>query len=242
MKIQRMLPVLVMATGFLSAQIASDQASNYGTWTDASNAGSGFQAWEFASSDGGHFLGSAVTQGLNNGPLDTSGQSFGMWATGFSTATRSLVSPLNVGEAFSFSIAYQFDNGNRGFNLNSGATQIFNFNINDAGYTWTGGGSEAPTPWTGIRENGVLIHFDFTRTALGYDFNISSAQDANLDVASSIIDPTAVDRFQFYVSGAGGGPGGDYFFNNLQIIPEPGTALLLLGGVGVLAFLKRRRG
>ncbi|MDF3127876.1 hypothetical protein P0Y35_01575 [Kiritimatiellaeota bacterium B1221] len=234
------LLVSVLFSTALWASPASDNAGNYSSWANGDNQGSGFQAWQLSATDGGSFLGAASLQGSNNSPLDTSGQSFGLWATNFSTAYRNFDNPLQIGEVLDFSFAYQFDNGNKGFNLLSSDTQVFNFNLNNAGYTWTDGGSAVTTPWSGVRENGVLISFAITGTATGFDYSISSAQDANLNTSGSIISG-AVDEVGFYVSGAGGGTGGDLYFNNLQIIPEPDIALLFLSGMGVIYLIRRRQ-
>ncbi len=224
----------------VAAIIAHDDASNYAAWTNGTNSGTGFGAWVLNNSDGGNFLGPASAQGTNNAPLDTGGQSFGLFATGFSTATRELSAPLELGQSLNFSIAFQFDNGQRGFNLRFAGDQLFNFNINDGGYTWDGTGFAPVTPWIGVRENGVLVHFEFTRVGGSMEYTISSDQDANLNTTGSFIAPSGINNFEFYVSGAGGGTGGDFYFNHLEVIPEPSSTLLLVSGFALLASRRSR--
>ena len=239
--IKILIATFVYTLGISHAQIASDNAGNYTTWTNGSNEGFGFGDWVLNSDAGGHFLGNADEQGPNNTPLDTSGQSFGIFADNFSVAVRPFNTDLQVGDVLNFSIAYQFDNGNKGFNLQTdNGTNVFNFNVNDAGYTWAGGGSSSTTPWDNVRENGVLIDFSFSRTATGIDYTFFSDQDATLSQSGNFTTADPVGQLEFYVSGAGGGPGGNLYFNNLQVIPEPATLLLLLGGLGVIAAYRRK--
>ena len=240
------------------ALIASDNATNYsGGWTNGANGGTGFGVWSLPGSAGtggsggfnGNFIGSA--SGLPNySSLYTGGVAFSIYAGGgtpdaaFQDALRPFSTTMSVGDTFTHSIAFSFDNGNKGFDLYSGTGgtgQVFNFNINSTGYSWTGGGSAAMTPYTPNRTNGVVINFSFTLTPTGFNYTIGSAQDAGLTQAGSVA-AAGIGSVKYYISGAGGGDPGNLYFNNLSVVPEPSTyALLALSAAGLAGYAARRR-
>ena len=239
------LVAAAFAVGSSNAQIiAQDIASNYttATWTNGANLGSGWSApWVITSNDGGTLIGTSANNGAtNSAPLNTSGVSFGLFGTDFVNAGRAFPS-LSAGQQFSLGLSFQWDNGNRGINLLSGGSQVFNFNINTSGYTWTGGGVAASTSWVGLRENGVFMTLTFTATTNGFNYAFSSPQAASINNQSGSVTSGALSGFQAYVSGAGG-DGGNMYINNLQVVPEPTTyALLTLGALGMSGYAARRR-
>jgi hypothetical protein len=195
-----------------------DVASNYavGEWIDGSNKGNGFNSWDLDIVSGGNFVGTASVHGANAAPLDTGGKSFGLYnddSTGVARAIRGF-NWGSPGSTFSTQIAYQFDNGNRGFKVTAGGSEVFNLNINSGGYSWTGGGSAATTPWVGIREFGVLITITISITPTGLNYSFASAQSSIGGVSGSIVCPQP-NGLEWYVTGAGGGTGGDFYFNSL---------------------------
>jgi hypothetical protein len=216
------------------AVIASDNASatNYpaGNWAAGSNGGTGFGQWSLPGSAGnggfnGTFIGTAA--GLENySELYSSDVAFSIYAGGeaaFQDALRPFTTALTTGQTLSFSIGFSFDNGNKGFALNSGgngSNEVFFFNINDTGYTWGGNGSAPMTAFAGVRENGVVINFTFTRTSTGFSYTINSSQDAEL-TQSGDVTAAGIGSLKFYISGAGGGDPGNLYFNNLQIVGTP---------------------
>lgn len=237
------------------ALIASDNAgvANYpgGAWAAGSNGGSGFSAWSLPGSAGtggfaGNFIGPAA--GLPNySSLYTGGVAFSIYAGGaanaFQDARRPFSTGMSIGDIFTHSIGFSFDNGNKGFDLASntdGTGNVFNFNINNTGYSWSGGGSAPMTSFPGLRENGVVINFSFTLTPTGFNYTIGSAQDAGL-TASGSVAAAGIGSVKYYISDAGGGDPGNLYFNNLSVVPEPSTyALLALSAVGIAGYAARR--
>jgi hypothetical protein len=206
---------------------ASDNASNYsGGWTNGANGGTGFGPWSLPGGTGGAggfngaIIGAATNTLSNYAPLYTGGVAFSIYAGGsgsaFQDADRNLERPLAVGETLTHSFGIAFDNGNKGFDLYDGTNQVFNFNVNSSGYSWTGGNTAPPTPYPTNREFGAVINFSFTRTTNGFTYAISSPQDSNLTRNGSLTNG-GIDRLKYYISGAGGGDPGNIYFNNFQV-------------------------
>lgn len=254
--------VLVTFSIWSQAQTTfTDRASNYGGagqpgFTNGANAGNGFNAWTIASGTvstngyAGNFVGSPGNAGslTNFTALYTGGQAFSIYAGGdsgaFTDAGRVFTSSLAVGDIFRHSMGFSFDNGNKGFDLRSGGNGVFNFNISGGRYDFPGVGTNglAMTSW-GVREQGVVINFAFTRTSTGFDYAINSLQDTALNVTGSVA-AGGLDGIKYYISGAGDGDGGNLWFNNLEIqqIPEPSSfSLLALGATGLFALLRLRK-
>jgi hypothetical protein len=210
---------------------ASDNAGNYsGGWTNGANGGFGFAAWQLTGAAGstngfnGAFIGNVPAP--NYAPMATASNAFSIYAGGdggaYQDAVRGFSNPMTVGQTLTHSLGITFDNGNKGFALFDGATEVFFFNVNNTGYSWSGGGSNASTPWE-ARSNGVVINFSATRTSSGFNYAISSAQDATLTKTGSIT-AAGITSLKYYISDAGGGDLGNLYFNNFEIAgPAPST-------------------
>lgn len=250
------LSLPLFATASLFALTASDNAANYASWTDGSNLGSGFAPWSLNdNNDGstvfaGHFLGDS-TAGAGN--INTGGNAFGMYANpgpAFSTAIRSFGSALTTNDQFSFQMALNNDNGNKGFNLRTGGDSIFNFNVGS-------GGSVASANATLIAGSGLgydyggsdavinVVLLITSATSLDYEIARSSSQGFQGTLFSGSVTGIAgsIDNFEFYVSGTEGGDVNNLYFNNLEVsvVPEPGTYALLAGCMAMLWIALRRR-
>ena len=214
----------------LRAATGSDNAGNYSIgWNNGDNGGTGFGPWTLVQVNGGWYLGDPSSRASNLSTLVTAGNTFGLWssdvvalATRYAKATRAFSTPLVTNDRFKISLGYQWDNGARGFNLLNGTSEVFNFNINSGGMSWTGGGSYGAIPWEGKRANGIQVDLSIIKTATGFRFAITSPQDNNLNGAGSVVAAGATG-FDVYVSGAGGGSGAsDFNFNNLVLDSVPG--------------------
>jgi len=204
-------------------------------WSNGSNGGNGFSSWSFQLGGGQHLIGDATINAATNASgLNTGGSSFALLGSGggFQEATRSFSTPLVVGDAFTFGFSFQWDGQNRGFDILSGATVVFNMNITSAGYVWTGGGSAPTTPWPGVREFGVLVDASFTVTPSGLTYVFSSLQDTNLNVTGTVATASAITGFKFYNSESG--PGARLHFNKLAVIPSTTPFLSVSGPTNVL--------
>jgi hypothetical protein len=255
--VTHILLLLALSSSMAHAQVAADNASNYGgSWTNGSNQGSGFLAWALSNNNGGavfagNFLGSS-TDGAGN--INTGGNAFGLFANpgaAFSNADRGLASALVTGSSFSFDLALNFDNGNKGFNLYAGTQgQIFNFNVGNGGSVSSANGAVISAgSGTGYNYGGSDAVLDFTLTMLSatsFSYDISRVSGSGFQgtlFSGSVSGLTQdISGFRFYVSGTGDGSAqNNLYFNYLSVIPEPSSQALLGAGLLALFTLARHR-
>ena len=237
-------------------QIAFDTAGNYGgTWTNGSNGGTGFTPWDLSQNNNdnttnfaGYFLGNSTD---GSGDINTGGLAFGVYAnpgTAFANANRGFAQgDLLTGQTFSLQMAVNFRNGNKGLNLYSGTTQLFNFNIGGDAYTYMVGTAGSQNLAFAYQPDSVFT-LSFTRTT-GTMFDISIVRMSNAGGTETFLSQSfdlgaSVNNFRLYNSGTGSGvSANNLYFNNLQIIPEPSTYSLFAGPalLGAFMFIRRRR-
>jgi len=252
------LLLLALSSSMAQAQVAADNASNYGgSWTNGSNQGSGFLPWALSNNDGGgvapfagNFIGNS-TAGAGN--INTGGNAFGLYAhpgAAFSNADRALAVALVTGSSFSFDLALNFDNGNKGFNLFAGAQgEIFNFNVGNGGAVSSANATLTPGSGAGYNYGGSDAVLDFTLTMLSatsFSYDISRASGSGFQgtlFSGSVSGLTEnISGFRFYVAGTDDGAAqNNLYFNNLSVIPEPSSQVLLGAGLLTLFILARRR-
>lgn len=194
-------------------------------------------------SENGTFLGGAA----NGSNINTTGSfgtvSWSLYANSGQTASRfyDFSSILTTGQ----SVSLAMDNGSIdtggtvGFSLqNSGGTNRFeyyyiggdsvnSYKINDAG------GQENVTPNVGFTSTGLVL--SFTQLAAdSYSFSINGNPITNTGLSITASDISRIRLFNFNAGG-----GNDAHFNSLAVVPEPSAALL--GGLGAIILLRRRR-
>lgn len=252
--------VLAMAFS-LNANAAVDlgtdnaSASAYSAgWTNGSDGfitGEGaFGQWFLGGAsapNSGFVISNVTTLGTPSTALNSSGVSFGMFAStnapSYVNAYRFLdPSGLGSGQTFSIQMAVNFRNGNKGFDLRGdtvGDPTIFNFNIGSDDYVVnnaaTGNGSIGSS-----YSDDTLFTLAFTQVDLtGGTWSITRSggvSDFNTGTYSGV-----ARSFKLYVGGTDNLDGQNYLFvNNLETVPEPSTYALLVGA-GLAGWLYRRR-
>lgn len=221
--------LLSMTSGTQAASLAADSAADAaygGGWTNGINGGFGFGAWQLTvGGQGGHFTASSAgNAGGGSGDIDTSGRSWGMWATnGVTEAVRSLA---GGGLGTDQVLRVAFDNGW----INSGRSVGFAVQNSAGGNLWefyfTGGESyyrmhqaygQSVTP-IAFSGDGLSIEFDLAGPT-SYLARIRTASGTACDFEGNLISQgdSAISRLRFWNYEAGAGSDCDLFVNSLSV-------------------------
>ena len=244
---------IALSSGAFAQTNAFDFGANYNGvgepgWTNGANAGFGFGAWTINAIPGTGFAGGFIGNPSDAGISGMSVESFGLFAnpagSGASVnASRSLNSALQVGETFSFQWGINWDgnngiDGNKGFNLLVGGTQVVNVN--------NGGSGD-------IQFNSVSTGLGFGTQVMTWSFNytnattlsvIGTARNGGASFTTNVTVGGGVSSFQLYAAQLSNDNGTlrQPYFNDFAVVPEPSTyALLALSAAGLGAHLIRRR-
>lgn len=236
----------------LASTPGSDNAGNYTSWNNGSNQGTGFGAWDLSSNNNnnttefaGYFLGSS-TDGTGN--LNTAGQSFGMYAnpgSAFSNAARSLTGgALALGQNFSITLGVNFRNGNKGIDLLSGASTVFNFNVGADQYFVNGQGLAIAYQPDSVFTLSLTPTSATTLLVLVTRSSSAGGTEVAFSNTVTVTGGDAIDGFKLYVSGTeNGSSANNLYFNSISVgaIPEPATFAWIAAGLGGMLVLRRRR-
>ena len=232
------LSFALLSCNATAATLGTDNGGNYGgNWISSTNFGTGFGNWDLWTTGtddnnvAGHFI--------------SSGQ-FGMYANGSTSSRTSQANAqrlfdggaLTAGQSFLIELGVDFRNGFKGIDLFSGAFQnVWNFNVGDERYS-PGGAALSITVAPYVANSVFSIRANQLTSST---FEVLVSRGGSNLYTSTAIDG-AVNGFKLYIGvTTGGGDANNLLANNLQIIPEPSTPLLMGLGLAGLAVLRLRR-
>lgn len=239
---------MLAGTSINAATLASDVGDNYNDitdpWVTGSNLGTGFGDWGFFDGAGsfyqlqpGSFLGSTADLGGNGFAL----------VDGNGGALRGLMGELSDGQTFSVDMAGNFRSGFKGISLRNeaGNSDIMSLTISGDDYQFDGanisGLAGASGDW-GYNANTVL-NLAVTRDGADLDVLVTRSGGTTASFSTTVAGggDAGFDQFSIFSSLAGPLDENAIIFNNLNVVPEPGTVTLLFGALGILAIRKQRR-
>lgn len=208
-----------------------DEGSFYsGSWNDGDNEGSGFGPWVFNHSsdtnEPAYFAGVFIGDPANSGISGMDQQSFGFYANPANSGanaevTRTLNSPMMIGDTFVFQLGLNFDSGtdgsNRGFNLFAGGNELLNINQGN-GAAITVNGSNMFTNY-GTQAMTISIEYQADGIVRVYGTGRDGVETFDSQI---IINTGAPDNFKFYFNGTEANDSRQMYINNLQVIEGVG--------------------
>ncbi|MCW1146745.1 T9SS sorting signal type C domain-containing protein [Flavobacterium lacisediminis] len=212
-----LIAFVFLQTSHAQSTLFSDNASNYVSWTNGGNAGTGFSTWDLwtQNTDGthfaGHFLGSSTGQGF--GDINTLGTSFSMYANPGGTFVQANAqrflnntgSPaiggrqyLLPGQTFKIDLTIAFRNGYKGIDLmDQNFNLLYNFNVGSDIYATT---TNANLGWT--YDQASVFQLQVNQTEINsYEVIITRGAD----VYSSGIRTGQFSGFKLYVGNTDAG-------------------------------------
>ena len=227
----------------LAATALSADAATIGTWSASGGANPGTDGWTLfttgTSGQAGSFQGSSGSNGDGAG-AGAGNPAWGFYANSdqFSSGVWNLAGgAITVGQQ----LGIDFDNGF----VNNGKQVAIEFRQGTSvglSIFFTGGASAyevfsnggVVNSGIGFTDNGFTILVDSTGSgtySLGFDSFTQTGSYGN--------GVTAIDNIRVFNNSAGSGDAANLFVNDIVVVPEPATALL--GSLGLLALLRRRK-
>jgi hypothetical protein len=243
--------------GAQAAAMAFDDTSNaiYATsWSNGQNGGFGFGPWAMSFSGlAGAFVASSAANGDGTGNIDVNGIAWALFAREPGTLAEAIRpftaggvtgnNTLGIGEQFilRFDNGFVDDGGAVGFGLrNAAGENRFEFFLQGNLTTYTL--NIANDVQTVHQETGGGMTIAFTLTGpdtfqLNINYAVGSPSTETFTGTLQGTPGSGIDRFRFFNFAAGVG-GKNVFYNSVQVIPEPSSALLIAAGT---LFAVRRR-
>jgi len=253
--------VLAFAGKAHAANTAFDSAADTvydDGWQSGDNGGFGFAPWALLNlgTTSGHLVASSTGNGdglddgnirgaANDRDIDTSGRSWGMYATDDSTSDGALAyrgltgGPLSIGQ----SILIDMDNGyiqSAGFNtvgvqflVSDGNEAFFRFKGGDSTYELLSNNfTTIDTTTLGVADEGMTISMTRTGFAtLNLTATLRNGDTQTLPLTMTGSAGADIIGLVMNNDSAGLGASHDAFFNSITLVPEPATAMLLAAGI-----------
>jgi hypothetical protein len=233
--------VVIPARGAL---FAADDAGNYSSWASGDNQGTGFGNWNLSNTSGnsgqnGAFLATSANGNCN---ILTDGKAWALYANSGQTANaiRPLTGSLSAGQQ----LLLRFDNnsinsgGSVGFSLqnSSGANRFEFYFVGGQNNYKVNVGGEVDTG-RAYTDQGLTLAFT-QNGGNGYSFSINGS--VAFTGSSGTLAASDISQIRFFNFNAGSGDNFNFYFNDLQVVPEPTSwALLGFGAVAAGAGIRR---
>ena len=222
--------LILMFFGMFSAKgqsIAFDSAGTTaynGGSSNGTNGGNGFNPWVInAGANTGTFTGNPANDGMGSDGIGT--KAFGIYATGsaYLNASRSFKQSLQIGDELSFYWAMNFDAGagNKGFDINSGTSTVFNVNNGNASP------NIISSSGTALRVYGtkpMLVKLKRTGADL-YTFSMTGRADGE-NYSTTINTTLPINGISFYIGNQNSNEGQrNIYFNHFNITSVTSTVI-----------------
>ncbi len=260
-----LISAIVVSAG---AQTATDNAGNYTGWGNngtqttfapSNNQGTGFGAWTTAavgSGFAGEFLGNSTANGAGGHLGINSSANSDAWGEFANTAnTASTVRPFDIPLTLPTQyVTIDMENGyvQTGGTVGLGLQDSEGDNLMELFFV---GGNGAYTLYNGSTTNGNT-GISFTDTGLAVTFTLEAGNKLNVSVTgmngnsasyttNGIGMETQTDmtisQIRLFNFNAGSGSSYNAFFNNLTVVPEPSSIMLVIVGLlGAVGLIRRR--
>jgi len=255
MKLNALTLVLIAAATFFSATSQADVFT--------ANADGGFAGWSLLSGGGdpdvSYFLEDSASNGDGDGNLDGdinsgSGNAWGLSARDNTPLPGSTIllgydisGGLTVGQTLSIDMDTGFiDAGERfvGIELDADGFDRFQFRFQGGDTFYEYGTISGGYVSSGIAFTDEGLRISLTLTGLNtYDMTVTRYSDGSqfnfLNESLGGPADTAINRVEIFNREAGTGLSNNSYFNNLSVVPEPASVLLMM--MGLVSLVYRRR-
>ena len=259
-----MTTALLLAGSAWGSLIADDNGGNYSSWgTDGDQGGSGFSPWTFKSQvgGGGGFAGYYLAQGAGFTNWAMYANQAQLGGQPQAVAYREFTGgALAVGQTFNvrfYNEQVNYSGGSVGFTIRNGNATNSAADYNTSSrfeFSFLNGATNYY-----VYDDSGTFHtaIPLQNTGLDLRFTLTGADSYNLQVVELATGTTnsfngrtlggtsgqGLDSVALYNRFAGNGADeGNIRFDNMSVIPEPGTlAMLAFATAGLITFLRRRR-
>ena len=224
---------------FTTATWSSGSTTSIGTWYLVQNPGSSFSIGD--SSQGGRL--SIGGSSYNISPGNYLGTNLG-----YGNAYFALSSALSLGQTLSFDINFLWNNGIKGFELQTagGTANLFKLEQNYGDPVNATGGSLVSTTQILANVHQKALTLEAEGITGGINFRIKELGANTYLLNNNLTTADTLSQIRFYAGNID--PSQDanaanhgIYFNNINVIPEPSSSLLMGLGVAGLAVLRLRR-
>jgi len=257
--------LLSISPGFAST-IGFDNATNYGGgWTSGTNGGTGFGAWTISSTttntsgtatlyasnyigDSSGVLGSTNVNTAGNTAFalyaNPGSGGYGAGDSALSDAYRYFAGgALSPGQTFSLQIGVNYRNGNKGIDIFSSGTNIFNLNIGADTYVVNNTTTNSGHLFSDAFSSDTVFTIQIEQTTLTSGTWVVTRSGGLTGTASGTYTGDA-DQFHLYCDNTDNSQNNvnNLFANNFTIVPEPSSIALILASIGTgSVYLARRK-